>query len=199
MKKGNILIIYLILGLSFNPCKSQTDKISDEEIYDFLNNVMAELSTDYKICDALSDKTLMTIDGTITTLPGEKFDSTETIKQFARIGYIDSIDISYFLEQQLDSTFRFKQNKINKKLLNQEVIDSIFSLENEVGYDVLRDSFDIKCHGYISKPFFSRDRNTVLISLEWLKGYLYGQGLIIIFKKENGLWKEVQVFGTGES
>ena len=190
------LAICLITTLIITACTTSEDKISEEDVYHFLNKVMAELSSDYKDCDAISDRTLLTIDGTFSTFPGEVYDSTATLRQLAEGGYIDTSDIDFILNQQYDTAFRLEPNKINKRLLRQEEIDSIFNLKGEVGYKILRETYGIECHGYISKPFFSKDRNTVLISLEWVKGYLYGQGLIIIFKKENEIWKEERVLGT---
>ncbi|MFB6344079.1 hypothetical protein ACE1ET_20340 [Saccharicrinis sp. FJH62] len=193
------ITVCVILLLNLISCKGIKNTISDEEIYNFINVVLTDLSSDYKKCDAISDKTLTTIDGNHIPIPGVKYDSSKTIKHLADYGYIDSSDVNFILQQQCDSTFRLDQDKINKRLLKHVQIDSIFNLENDLGYEVLRDSLGIKCYGYISKPLFSKDRNTVLISFEWFKGYLYGQGSILIFKKRIGVWKLEQVIGTWES
>lgn len=200
MKRTNQILKVLLIVVILPSCSStKENKIMEQEIYGFINNVMPELTMEYADCDAISNKTLMTVDGTCPPPPGMELNPKEEFLQFAKNDWIKLDDIEFLMKQQNDSTFEFHREKILKRLIKQQTLDSVFNLPNDVGYEILENKYNIQTHGLISKPFFTSDKKTVIIVFEKYWDYLFGQGYILIYKKIDNQWTEYKKLGTWES
>lgn len=172
--------------------------ITEIEIYDFVNNGLSKF-TQYQKCDAIVSKPIMTIEGTASIPPGLESNLKGEFEHIASQGWIDTSDIDFFMKQQSLDGFQYHSERLKKRIVSNTQIDSIFNIRETDGYEILKNELNIRQIGYLSKPYFSLDKNTVIIVFEQMRGFTFGQGYILIYKKQNGSWIEFQKLGTWES
>lgn len=176
--------VLLILYSCQNP---KLDKITETDIYSFINEVIPTFEGNTN-CDVVVDKPILNISGKKTTADKDLLTLKIIIKRFYKNKWIKRKDIEYLLSQQNDTTFTFKQNQIQTKLISRKTLDSIFSLPNSHGYFTLYEELNVASFGKISKPFFTRDKNTAIIVFEVYRNYENANGYIVICKKIDKKW-----------
>ncbi len=189
MKRMNKILTSILIVLILISCqKPMQDKITETDVYNFINEVIPTLTEGHTNCDVIVDKPILNVSGKEVTTEKELLILKKTIQGFYKNEWIKRQDIDYLLSQQNDSTFILKQSHIQKKLISKQTLDSIFSLPNSHAYFTLYEEFNIATFGKISKPFFTRDKNTAIIVFEVYRNFENANGYIIICKKTNNKW-----------
>lgn len=195
------ILIGILILLIFKSCHTPlNDEITEIEIYDFLNEVIPALTGGFTKCDAIRD-------GPILYISGEGIKSKEkiqaikkTLALYAKSRWIKSKDIDYILSQQNDSTFRFQQNLLKKRVLTRQDLDNISGKPHSNGsfqlFYSLQKELDIYSFGRISKPFFSIDKKTAILVFEVYRNYENANGFILIYKKIDDKWIEFHKMET---
>jgi hypothetical protein len=189
MKRKNKILTSILIMLFFNSCQNpKQDKITESDVYNFINEVIPTLAEGHTNCDVIVDKPILNVSGKEVTTEEELLILKKAIKGFYKNKWIKRQDIDYLLSQQNDSTFIFKQDQIHKKLISNQTIDSIFNLPDSHGYYTLHKELNVASFGRISKPFFTRDKNTAIIVFDIYRNYENANGSIFIFKKDDDKW-----------
>ncbi|MEO9952994.1 hypothetical protein [Nonlabens sp.] len=166
MKKHHALLVLLLFMIS---C-TQSDKKTDEDIYEFMS--------------------IMVIDQKLNLNYGLSIEpdlSYEIIKKSKNNSVISNTDSSYNIND-----FSFKPGSFN--LTDQEIGEmtkqkekhTSFSWDNDrLGFNVSNKNYWYK----ISVPVFSKDKSKVFIKISELCPGLCGSGKTILFIKENNQWR----------
>lgn len=185
-----ILAIIIFFISCSNPTKKEaieSESVTGQDIYMFIKMVLndskaleiLEGTQDWYILDELK-------------IP-HYFDSTNH-STFKLSNYFTNEDLK-FIKKQIDERKEMKlvQDSIYpKQLLSSEIIDSLTNIVNREGSDRLNNfikkytqKFGNQSYEMFSLPVFSKDKKTVYIERSELNS-----GRAIIYKKENGKWKE---------
>lgn len=189
------IVIRILVSIFFfisctNPTKKEAIKaesVTDQDIYSIIKMVLND-SKPTEILDGTQDYYIL--DELKTP---HYFDSTNN-STFKLSNYFTKEDLK-FIKKQIDERNEMKliQDSIYpKQLLSSEIIDSLNTIIYKEGSDRKNNfikkytqKFGNRSYQIFSLPVFSIDKKTVYIERSELNS-----GRAIIYRKENGKWKE---------
>jgi hypothetical protein len=194
-KYTKILLISFVIFLVFDSCQRPVhDTITESDVYNFLNEVIPVLMVN-EDNSAIKETPIINIEREGESAQENIKAIRKTLKDYFKNGWIERRDVDYILSQQYDTTFNFKQNLLEEKLITKNLMDSIASTSGDL-YFTLHDALKINGFCRISKPFFTIYKQTVIIVFEVYRNYLNANGYIVIFKKIDDKWIEYQKIET---
>ena len=155
--------------------EKQSGIVSDEFIYSFVNDALAQNDI-YKYCENIIDiKTFIATNG----------DST-------LISKIDTIfsqeDKTFIGEQYLrGNKFVWKNKLRNKKIIKVDTTINNEDSSKEYWKNLLQEK---KCLGYLDLPLFNKAKNMAVVTISYNCGMLCAEGGTYIYKLDNkNQWK----------
>ena len=179
-----ILLFTALLFVSITHSQTTT-KITDEEIYEVINQLIP--------------------DSSILINQFKLFDDTDKIRRVIERypNHFKSEDKEYMYAQVYNKEHRIKKKFIEgkgKRLFSDKKIRRFFWFVNRKDRGNLDRRWD-KFHkkygkGFyrISRPIFSKDKSVIIISEGFYCGGLCGSGGIYIYKKINGKWEMEEMY-----
>jgi hypothetical protein len=126
--------------------------------------------------------------------PGHDFDYSDGLfTELIESKIIDSSDLKSFQEQMIPrKQFILNPLKLKIKTFSIDSLDTYFSKNQDLDiWGYFRKKYNSRSMLIISLPLFSKDENSILVSVNIHCGGLCGGGYIYVFKKINGKWTTV--------
>lgn len=186
-----IRLLYILLFITtVYSCKTQS--VSEDDIYEALENIIEELEGDNWIKEGrpeyqyILDKSFQ---ATSFMYNVDELFEKETVKKYF------SIEDKNEFENQLEwyKDFSYQQEKIKtKKILHKQELEEIILNDRKSFWEIYISRYGDVGFYDISFPLFSADKKKMLVCVDSCFPYLNG-GAIYLFTKENGKWRIKEV------
>jgi len=188
-------IMLLLILISFTYCKEPRILNDNQEIqtYSLINDFI--LDSLYKV-NIISREVMMFEDSANPISPPETYCSysSELFMELMESKIIDSTDLKLF-KAQLSSKSRFllNPNKLHIKTFSRDSLYKVTLNRNSKIdlWEYFRKKYNSNSYLIISLPLFSKDNNTLLVTVHFHCGGDCGVGVVYVFKNINGKWKIV--------
>lgn len=195
MRISRKLILGLLISLIVSSCKKQLifNVDQDKLFYSLINDFV--IDSLYKT-DLISREVMVfQIDNNDQDAPPPPPGvfcsySDQTFKDLLDSSLVDTIDVRLFREQMLQrGKFLLDNNKIKIRTFSRDSLIQALSKDKTIKFwDYIRNKYQAKNFMIISLPLFSKDNNTILITVNYMCGGLCGEGVVYVFKKVKGKW-----------
>ena len=179
MKRITFLVLTILLFSCNGKTEKKNEKISEKEIYKFLNTLLITIKEENIPVDS-------------NYVSYDKVDVFKIIKNDKSL--ITEID-SIFSKNDLNFIkVQFKKNEkfeLNQKLIANRVViprDTIIKFSKTDFWKSYYLEYGHRGFSKVSMPLFSIDKKTAIISLSFICGRTCGGVEIMIYKKVNGKW-----------
>jgi len=196
MKRLTInIILGLLILLSVCSCKKRLILTNDQnkQLYSLINDC---------IVDSLYKTDLISMDVMLFNNDNKNQDSPppppgvfcsyseQLFKDLIDSNFIDTVDLRLFKKQMLQNgQFHLDKSQIKIRTFSRDSLIEVLSKDKTIKFwDYFRKKYQAKNFMIISLPLFSKDNNTILMSIDFMCGGLCGEGVVYVFKRINGKW-----------